>query len=218
MVEEEIIIPEKLDFDSLKKILQGYLEAGADKKAVTYNQVASVTGLSGANISLNNKFFVYANLLNEESRGHYKLTSLGINCARSLQWGKLEEAAGLLRTAIKERPLFDKIISFVRLNKEVKRDNLVEHIGSIAKVTRKRRYLVGINAVIDVLVFAKKITEKEGIIALTESPEKEIVLPSEEIELLWFMIDGEHYGIEREITIDFIKKEGRKAVNKPVIV
>lgn len=215
---EKMVIPEKLDFGSLKKILQGYLEADADKKAVTYKQVASVTVLSGPSISLNNKFFVYVNLLTEETRGHYKLTSLGASFARSLIWQKFEDAAEILRSAIKECPLFIKIISFVRLNKEVKRDSLVAQIGSIAKVPTKKRFLIGINAVIELLLFAKRISEKEGTITLIETVEKEIKIPSEEVELLWFIIDGEYYGIERAFLVDTIKKQGQKVHNKPIIL
>lgn len=80
--------------------------------------------------------------------------------------------------------------------------------------------MIGINAFIDLLLFIKNIVEKEGIITLGETVKKEVELPSddEEVELIWFILNGEYYGIERELLVDVIKKHGRKMHNKPVIV
>lgn len=187
--EERMCIPESLSFDKLNLVLIAYLKAGADRKAVSYRDASIRSGVTHTRVSANNKFFAYAGFLGEEGKGRFRLTEDGAKYAQLLDWGRLEEAKTQLRKILKDCSLINIVLDYVAINNEVTRDDLRRKIGSVAEVSRARRFTVGINAFIDMLAFSellheenemfrrgKEITEGEipSKISVTEEPEKTI--------------------------------------------
>ena len=162
--EERACIPESISFDKLNRILIAYLKAGADKKAVSYRDASLRSGVRHIEVSANNKFFLYAGFLTEEGRGRFKLTENGVKYAQLLDWGRLDEAKDSLREILKECSLINIILDYVTINNRVPRDDLRRKIGTDAQVSRARRFTVGINALIDMLVFSGLLQEEDEIL------------------------------------------------------
>jgi hypothetical protein len=162
--EERMCIPESLSFDTLNLILIAYLKAGADKKAVSYRDASVRSGISHVQISVNNKFFVYSGFLLEEGKGLFRLTEGGAKYAQLLDWGRLEEAKSVLRAILSECSLVRIAVDYVGLNKEVARDDLERKLGSIAEVSKARRFTVGIKALTDMLAFSGLLHEENNMI------------------------------------------------------
>jgi len=162
--EERMCIPEYLSFDRLNLILIAYLKAGADKKGVSYRDASVRSGVPHTIISGNNKFFVYSGFLIEEGKGVFRLTERGTKYAQLLDWGRLEEAKSELRLLLTECSLTKIVLDYVTLNKEVPRDDLGRKIGSIAGVSKAKRFTVGINAIIDMLVFSGLLFEENNML------------------------------------------------------
>lgn len=162
--EERMCIPESLSFDTLNLILIAYLKAGADKKAVSYRDASVRSGISHVMISVNNKFFVYSGFLAEEGKGLFRLTEKGAKYAQLLDWGRLVEAKFELKAILSECSLVRIAVDYVGLNKEVARDDLERKIGSIAGLSKARRFTVGIKALIDMLVFSELLHEENNMI------------------------------------------------------
>ncbi len=174
--EEPVAVPQMLRSEALTKILVAYLKVGADQAEKSSGEVAQVAGVSEGNISLNNKFFASIGLL-EGRRGAYKLTHAGTEYARALDWGRLDEANGILSEAIKNKLMVQRTISYVSLNKPVSRDDLVARVATLANVKRESRFETGINAFLDILVLSGLLREDDGQISLGTRVEE----PSEKV-------------------------------------
>lgn len=162
-------IPENLNFDQFNRILIAYLKAGASEKAVNYKEAATRAGIHHTVISLNNKFLVSAGFLTEEKK-NFKLTEKGAKYAQTLDWGRLDDAKGLLREILKEYNLVRMILDYVGINKRVSRDDLTTRIGSMIQVPRGDRYTRGITTMIDMLTFSGSLREEEGMLEHVEKP------------------------------------------------
>jgi hypothetical protein len=170
-VEERTCVPEYLSYDSLNRILIAYLKSGADKKAVSYRDASIRSGIHYTRVSGNNKFFVYAGFLTEEGKGSFKLTENGSKYAQLLDWGRLDEAKEPLIAILKECSLVNIIVDYITINEKVTRDDFRMKIGSIANISRAKRYVAGINALVDMLIFSGLITEEDGTIRKGEQVE-----------------------------------------------
>jgi hypothetical protein len=160
--ERKVCVPEHIGLDSLNLILIAYLKAGADKKAVSYREASLRSGVHYTIVSANNKFYVSAGFLVEEGKGQLKLTEIGAKYAQMLDWGRLEEAKAQLRQLLLKCPIVNVTLDYVGLKKEVTREDLNTKIGSDVHLSRAARYVTGINALIDMLVSAGLLEEKEG--------------------------------------------------------
>jgi len=187
---EKMFIPEGASLEVLNQILIAYLKAGANEKAVHYMDAVTRSGANKAIVSLNNKFLVAANFLMEEERGTFRLTDKATKYTQMLDWGKLEEAKGALRELLNEYPLVRTILDYVSINKTVSRDDLITKIVSIVSVTKKSRYVTGVNTLIDMLTFSGLLREEDGKLAFVEktpTPISEIMAPpppEKEVEIL----------------------------------
>jgi hypothetical protein len=157
---ERMCIPESLSFEKLNLVLIAYLKAGADRKAVSYRDASVRSGVTRIAVSANNKFFVYSGFLVEEGRGRFRLTEKGAKYTQLLERGRLEEAKAQLREILKECSLASIILDYVTISNEVVKDDLRRKIGSVAEVSRARRFTVGINALIDMLAFCGLLQEE----------------------------------------------------------
>lgn len=161
-IEERMCIPETVNFDKLNRILIAYLKAGADKKAVSYRDASIRSGINHTHVSANNKFFTYAGFLTEEGRGRFKLTENSGKYTQLLDWGRLDEAKEPLRVILKECSLVNTTLDYVSISGKVNKDDLRRMIGSSVQVSRARRFSVGINALIDMLIFSGLLEEEDG--------------------------------------------------------
>lgn len=157
---ERMCIPEDLSFDRINLILMAYLKAGADRKAVSYRDASLRSGVSHYTVSKNNKFFAFSGFLTEEAKGRLKLTEKGAKYAQLLDWGKHDEAREQLGEILKECSLVGIILDYSSGRGEVTKDDLRRHIGSVVQVPREARFTVGINALIDMLVFSGLLQEE----------------------------------------------------------
>jgi hypothetical protein len=179
---EEILVPQMLKVEVLSKILVAYLKCGADKAPASSNEVAQLAKVASNNVGLNNRFFESIGLL-EGQRGSYKLTEAGANYARALDWGRVDEANKILFETIKDKPVVQKTVSYVSLNKPVGREDLVGRIATIANVKREPRFETGIKALIDMLVVSNLLKEEESgqlvPASISEKPKEALLEPFE---------------------------------------
>lgn len=203
-IEERMCIPEFVNFDKLNRMLIAYLKAGADKKTVGYRDASIRSGVSHSMVSANNKFFVYGGFLTEEGRGRFKLTENGAKYAQLLDWGRLDEAKEPLREILKECSLVNTILDYVSIGGKVIKDDLRRMIGSRAQVSRARRFSVGINALIDMLVFSGLLEEEDGTLKRGKAPEA-LEVPVE-IERRARVIATSPWGLEEATLLKKPKK------------
>lgn len=176
-LEEEIVVPQMVGFEVLTKIIIGYLKVGADREGKTATEVAAVAKVSRDNVARNARFFRSIGIV-EGTRGRYKLTSDGTNYAKSLDWGRLDEANKLLRELLKDKPVVKRVVGFVDINEPVSREALVSQVALIAGVSREPRYETGIRGLVDMLVTSDLLEESaegnivSGRIVKEQMPEK----------------------------------------------
>ena len=156
-----IVVPEMINVDSLTKIIIAYEKAGGSQKEVSTEEVAQISGIASSNVGINNKFFASIGLI-EGKKGGYKLTTLGSEYAKALDWGRLEEAQFLLKKIIKDKPIVQKVVSYVELNKPVQKDDLIAKIAIFANVPNQPRFSTGIKAFVEMLTLSKILQETDG--------------------------------------------------------
>jgi len=177
----EIAVPQMIGLNALTKIIVGYLKAGGEKGGVRSQEVAQLADVNPNNVSINNRFLISIGIIEAEARGLNKLTSAGLNYAQALDWGRLDEAKNILAGTIKNRPLIERALSYVDINKPVSKDDLTGKIASIAGVPNEDRYSVGIRGLIDMMISAGLLTEEKDGNLTTESkpsPKEKPVIPS----------------------------------------
>jgi len=182
---EKALIPEGIGLEILNRILLAYLKAGANEKAINYMDAAARSGAHHTKVSLNNKFLVAANFLTEEGRGTFKLTEKATKYTQMLDWGRLEEAKEPLREILNDYTLVRTVIDYITINNRVSRDDLITKIVSMSGVTKKTRYVTGVNTMIDMLTFSGLVREDDGMLTYVEKPPKpvpEITLPTPSLE------------------------------------
>lgn len=155
-------IPEKINFNSLNRILIAYLKAGSHEKPIDYKEAATRSGIRYTSVSLNNKFFVSSGFLTEESRGRFKLTEKGAKYAQMLDWGRIDESKEALREILKDDGLSKIVVDYVSIAKNVTKENIVTTIALKTGVQKRGRYIIGMNSYIDMLIFSGLIQEEEG--------------------------------------------------------
>jgi hypothetical protein len=170
--EEEIAVPQMVGFEVLTKIIIGYLKVGADREGKTAAEVAAVAKVSRDNVARNARFFRSISIV-EGSRGRYRLTPDGTQYAKSLDWGRLDEANKLLRELLKDRLLVRRVLGFVDINEPVSREALVSQIAIIAGVSREPRYETGIRGFVDMLVTSVLLEESAEGYLVSRKPAKE---------------------------------------------
>lgn len=216
--EEEIVVPQMVGFEILTKIIIGYLKVGADREGKTAAEVAAVAKVSRGNVARNARFFRSIGIV-EGRRGRYRLTPDGTQYAKSLDWGRLDEANRLLGELLKDKPLAKRVLGFVDINKPVSREALVSQIAIIAGVSRERRYETGIRGLVDMLVTSALLEESaegnliSGKPAKKRSPEEkkprevypEPTLAIEPPKRITFPISL-NFNIDNETDIESLKK------------
>jgi hypothetical protein len=150
---------------------------------VPIDEIAQISGISAGNISINNRFFLSIGLL-EGTRGSYKLTTAGSQYAKALDWGRLEEAQSILRKTIKDKPLVQKTVNFVDLNKPVSKDDLAAKIAGFAGVPNEQRFSVGIRAFVEMLTLSKILEETKDGLLVTGPKEEQKEMKSDIVALI----------------------------------
>lgn len=178
--ETEMAVPQMIGLNALTKIIVGYLKAGGQNQGVRGQDVAELADVAQNNVSINNKFLTSIGIIEVEARGSYKLTKAGVQYAQALDWGRLDEARNILAETIKNKPLVERTLSYVDINKPVSRDDLTGKIASIAGVANEDRFSVGIKGFVDMMISAGLLIEdSEGTITTQPKlpPKEQSVIP-----------------------------------------
>lgn len=182
MSEMTMKVPQMLGLEALTRIIVAYLKAGADDRDVDYESVSQIADIAAHNIGRNATFYQYIGLL-EGGRGKFRLTDLGKSYAQALNWGRISDAANLLRKGIHDNELVSRILGYVDLNAPVPKDDLVSRIALIADVRNVSRYKTGINGFIDMLVSVELLKENEnGNIVLAKISPTDVELEPKSVE------------------------------------
>ncbi len=226
VISEDTPLPEAINLEDFKHLVTGYLIARADLGPVTPYRVAAMANINEPIVLLNTRFLEYLGVIEHASQGTYLLTSSGADYARALMWRSVETHQ-ILWKLVKACPLFQAIMSFLASEGRVSRDKMEFHIASATKSVRSANRNVGITTVIQLLASTGKVLEEEGgFLVLHESSdealapigERELLVPSDEVQVVWLSVNGEHYAIERDVLVDYIITHGRKASNSPMTV
>jgi hypothetical protein len=163
-------------FATLSKIIIAYLKVGADEQEKSYSDVAAMAKVNENNVSINSKFLCSIGII-EGSTGHFKLTQMGKQYAKSLDWGKLDEANKLLRETLKDKPITKRVLGYLDIHQPVSKEDLISQIALFADVTKESRFETGIRGFLDMLMTCGLLEEDaNGKIVSSKERTKELEL------------------------------------------
>lgn len=164
-------------YETLARIIPGYLHAGANAEPVSVSSVADLIAMKRPNISANNKFFLSTGILERVGKG-YKLTSEGIQLARVLDFHREyvgegaapDEVRSAWETIVAENDFLDRVTTGVRVRGNMESEAFARHIALTSGALNKPHYLTGARTVIVILKVAGKLTEDEnGLLRITDT-------------------------------------------------
>lgn len=154
-------------YETLVRIIAGYLHAGANVEPVSVSSVADLIAMKGPNISSNNKFFVSTEILERAGKG-YRLTSEGARLARVLDYcseDAEDTAAPEVQSAwemiVEKHDFLQRVTTAVRVRGNMETEAFARHIALTSGVPNKPRYMTGARTIITILKKANRLTEDE---------------------------------------------------------
>lgn len=172
--EAEITIPVGVSYEHCLKVLTGYYEAKAFKKPITQKKLATLMGIDPSGISRAVGFLRAAGFLAKEG-SLFRLTDLSIDYLKNLSWGLEEQTQKKLREILLDYELTQRVLSFIRLQKNVSMDEIIKRIAIFADKPHDSKWLTGAKAFLDFLLTAEILKEEDGILSIAQ------IRPSEEM-------------------------------------
>jgi hypothetical protein len=176
-------------YESLARIIPGYLHAGADAKPVSVSAVADLIAMKGPNISANNRFFLSTGILERAGRA-YKLTTDGTELARVLDYHGEYTGEGTApdpvrsawQTIVERNDFLNSVTTAVRVRGNMESEAFARHIALTSGAPNKPRFLTGARTVIAILEAAGRLVEDDkGVLRVLETEPRDsrtVVEPS----------------------------------------
>lgn len=165
------------NFDVFEKVIVSYSN---QRKPVSNEDIAQISGLSEQHISRNNKFLVDNGLL--EGGKTKSITEIGSRLGRALQHDKRDIVSEILKEIISANESLSELITYVRLQKSLDKDKFADHILYCSGQSTNQFSKAGAKCIVDVFFSAGIIEEKDGVLKVLSSKEREekIEIKSEE--------------------------------------
>ena len=164
-------------YESLARIIPGYLHAGANAKPVSVSAVADLIAMKGPNVSANNKFLLSTGILERAGRS-YRLTAEGTELARVLDFHRDYTGEGAapnpVRSAwqiiVEGNDFLRSVTTAVRVRGSMESEAFARHIALTSGAPNKPQYLRGARTVIVILEVAGRLAEDDkGVVRVTET-------------------------------------------------
>lgn len=170
----EFSVPSNATIDRLNQIIVGWYRSKAHESPVANAEVTKRTGVPETEVSRQNAFLQDIGILQKEGN-QFKLTPLGTEYARLLDFGQLEEAKVSLRTIFRQWNSFQQIFDYVDLKGPLSKDDVLARIGLAAEKKPTGGTRTGISAVVDLLLFCGMLVQQDSSLILNKALFKEEV-------------------------------------------
>jgi hypothetical protein len=168
-------------YETLARIIQGYLRAGAAGHSTPLSAVADATAMRVPDISANNGFLSSVGVVVKEG-GSYRLTSEGAQLATVLGYqGELADAQvqAAWNGLVSKNDFLMRVLSAVQIRREMDSEAFAQHIALTAGVPYSQRSLTGARAIVEILLTAGMLVKRDGAVRIAR--EEEISRPVEQL-------------------------------------
>lgn len=156
-------------FSELCKIIKGYSHADASS---SMDDLAKLMGINKSIISRNSKFLTEIGVI---TGGHKKsATELGRKLGRALDHNHSEDTKKYWKESIQGSENLSGLITTVRIKGGMKEEDLSNHILYISGQKKNKDNATGSRAIVDILLAADLLIEKDGTLTIatpTENPQ-----------------------------------------------
>jgi len=170
----DIDVPSNTPLDRLNEIIVGWYRSKAHEAPSSISEVNKRTGVETTTVSRQNAFLQDVGLLQKEGN-LFRLTEMGASYAKFLDFGQIEEAKRTLRTILSEWKGFQQVYDYLDLKGPLSREELADRIGLASDKKPVGGTKTGINAIIDLLLFAGIVVERENGLAFSKGAMSEAV-------------------------------------------
>jgi hypothetical protein len=172
----EFNVPSNATVDRLNQIIVGWYRSKAHESPVPNAEVTKRTGVPETEVSRQNGFFQDVGLLAKESN-MFRLTALGTEYAKFLDYGQLEEAKSTLRKVFRQWSSFQQVFDYVDLKGPLSKEDFLARIGLAAEKKPSGGTRTGMIALIDLLLFAELLVQQDSLVGLNKQLFKEELTP-----------------------------------------
>ena len=156
-------------FEEVSKIVKGYSHASEN---ASLDALSKLTGLHSTVISRNNKFLTDIGLI---SGGMKKTASeLGKKLGRALDHKQSQEAMRYWSEAIKTNQTVSALVTTVRIKGVMSEKEFSDHILYVSGQKNNKGNKTGARCVVDVLVAAELLEEKDGKLTVAKPVERTV--------------------------------------------
>lgn len=149
-------------FDELVRIIKGYSHAS---KGTSLDSLAKLTGLNKYAISGNNKFLSDISII--QGGNSKSSTDLGTRLARAIEHSQTTDAQKYWSQAVNSNEAVLSLVTAVRIKGGMSAEDLASHVLYVSGQGSNSKNKTGSRAVVDVLLAASLIENKEGILKVT---------------------------------------------------
>ena len=155
-------------FSELKKIVQGYAHLGEN---VQLDELARLLGIAKTTISPNNPALTEIGLI--EGGKTKRATPLGLNLGRALEHDHREDVRKCLQEVVRRSEFLSKVISTVRIKREISVDDLSAHILYASGLKMSKANKTGARTYTDLLLESGLLTETNGLVVVASLEQTE---------------------------------------------
>ncbi|MDH8676948.1 hypothetical protein QE109_02250 [Fusibacter bizertensis] len=156
------------NYDVIEKVIMSYSN---QKKPVTNEDIAQISGLPEHQVSRNNKFLVENGLI--EGGKTKSVTDIGSRLGRALQHGKSDIVSDILKEIISANESLSELITYVRLQKNLDKDKFADHILYCSGQATNQYSKAGAKCIVDIFFSSGILEENEGTLKVLSSKERE---------------------------------------------
>ncbi|WP_374972613.1 hypothetical protein [Spongiibacter marinus] len=146
-------------FDELVKIIKGYSHAS---KGASLDSLAKLTGLNKFAISGNNKFLSDISVI--QGGNSKSSTDLGTKLARAIEHSQTGDARSCWSQAVSSNEAVSSLVTAVRIKGGMSAEDLASHVLYVSGQGNNGKNRTGSRTVVDVLLAAGLLENKEGIL------------------------------------------------------
>ncbi len=166
MADETFKLPDS-SYDDLRKIIQAY---GRFDRPQSLEEITKLSGVHRSTVSGNNGFLVSVGLV--EGGRAKSPTLLGKKLARALEHDHAEEVQATWREVVAGNEFLSNMVAAVRIRNGMDAPTLQGHIAYSAGEPKTGRTATGSNTIIQILLTAGLIEDRDGRFVSTDAARK----------------------------------------------
>ncbi len=167
MAEEKFKLPGS-SYEEICKIIKAF---GYFDKPFSLDEASQVCKMDKANISRNNGFLASVGII--EGDRTKSMTPRGKELARALEFERGDEILNFWREVVISNEFLSKMLAAVRIRKGMDLSTLQSHVAYSAGQQKTRNVMTGAKAIIDILLSAGLLREKDGQLVANEKTDEQ---------------------------------------------